>query len=307
MPKSSLSNEELLSEFPDLKKTKLQKLGIESRKIERELLASDLAIKAAQNLFSEHPGLKNEIDFLLFCSQEFDYYTPTTACIIQAKLALNKNCGAIDYNLGCSGYPYGVLMAKGLVESGQAKKVLLLTASTLTKTFNPKDSASKIVFGDAAAASIIEYCTESKIGHVVFGSDGTLYKNITVEYERKGLKEIKLSDFHMDGLSVFSFSLDTVPDLISKTLEKNKIKMNEIDFFVFHQANAFLLEQLRKKINIPEEKFTVELKETGNTVSSSIPIAIKKMQENGISTENKKVLIAGFGTGMSWAATVVQL
>lgn len=324
LPEKKLTNHDFFEMFPTSASNKsLKQIGIEERRIvEDGVLASDLAVSAAEKLFDEHGIDRNEIDFILFCAQEFDYYTPTTACVIQTRLNLPESCGALDFNLGCSGFVYGLSIAKGLVESGSAKKVLLLTASTLTKKIHPKDKSSRYLFGDGAAATIISTRENEGIGAFQFGTDGSGKKKIIVEDggDRNPLTEsshneredeygniTSRSSFYMNGTGIFLFGLRKVPALVTKTLEVNNLTIDEIDLVVFHQANAFLLHTLRKKMDIPEEKMYLSLSKTGNTVSSTIPIALHNAIKDGKAKNGDIILLTAFGVGLSWAATVVRL
>lgn len=325
LPDTIFTNDHFFELFPQslLNKANLEKLGIKERHIvDANETASDLAIKSALKLFEEHHIEKNEIDFVLFCAQEFDHYTPTTACLIQNKLGLNTNCGALDFNLGCSGFVYGLGIAKGLIESIGCKNVLLLTSSTLTKTFHPKDKSSRFIFGDGAAATLISNSEKSQIGEFVFGTDGgrgdkVIIKDGGARSLITAKSHIEITDeygntssdatFYMNGNSVFIFGLKTVPNLIKETLLKNKISLNEIDLFVFHQANLFLIDTIAKKINIPSEKIVNFIEPIGNTVSSTIPIVLYEALKSKKAKSGDKVLICGFGGGLSWGATLLEI
>ncbi len=317
------SNTSFYKDFPssEQQKKNLEKIGVDSRPVASEdEYASDLAVKAAEKLFEECNIDRSEIDFLIFCAQEFDYYTPTTACVLQSRLGLSTDIGAFDYNLGCSGFVYGLGMAKGMIMGMGCKNVLLLTSSTLTKMIHPKDKSSRFIFGDGAAATLITSTDLPAIGEFVYGTDGKGYDKIIVKDGwRNKLNESSFveekdafgnctsaSSFFMNGTSVFVFSLRRVPKMIHQLLEKSSLEMKNIDLFVFHQANAFMLETLRKKLDIAEEKFFVYMKNVGNTVSSSIPIALLEAKKEGRLKEGMKVVVAGFGVGLSWSATILD-
>ena len=324
LPSKKLTNADYFELFPDEKDRKgLEQIGIEERGVvDNVTTASDLAVRAAEKLFNENKIDRNQIDFILFCAQEFDFYTPTTACAIHEKLDLPEECGALDFNLGCSGFVYGLSIAKGLINSGSAENVLFLTSSTLTKTFHKKDKSSKYVFGDGAAATLISSRKQNGIGMFELGTSGKGKNKIIIEHggarnpiTKKSFEEKKdqfgnissLGNFYMDGPGIFLFSNRTVPKLVRQTLSKNELKMEDIDLFVFHQANEFLLKTLRKRINIPEEKFYIHLSKVGNTVSSSIPIALFHALEEGKIKKGDKVLLIAFGVGLSWGGTVLQV
>jgi 3-oxoacyl-[acyl-carrier-protein] synthase-3 len=258
---------------------------------------------------------------VLLCTQSPDYFLPTTACILQDKLELKKSIGALDFNLGCSGFVYGLALAKGLVETGMAKNLLLITSETYTKFIHPKDKSNLTIFGDAAAATLITEEPEGgKIENFIFGTDGSGAENLIVK--QGGMRfpvngEVKdvVDEFgnitndkniYMNGSAIFTFTLDIVPNLISDVLKKHQLNEDEIDLYVFHQANKYMLNHLRKKLNVPEEKFFIYLENCANTVSSTIPIALREAQNLGKIIAGKKVLLAGFGVGYSWAGCIIN-
>lgn len=321
LPSEILDNFDINKSHPEWAVDKIsQKTGIYKRHIAAEdEFASDMAIKAANNLFEEYNIEKNNIDFVLYCTQSPDYFLPTTACILQNKLGLSTSCGALDFNLGCSGYVYGLALAKGLIESKIAKNVLFITAETYSKFINKNDKSNKTIFGDAATATLLSSIEGIyKIGDFVLGSDGQGFNNLIVKNGATKYKEIKGEDIfddeggyvkndsslYMNGAEIFSFTSNAVPKLITKVLEDNKIEFNEIDFFLFHQANKYMLDFIRKKIKIPEEKFLYYLENVGNTVSNTIPITLK---EEGINKGRKgKIILAGFGVGYSWGGCLIE-
>jgi len=325
LPSKRFTNEEYFDIFPESKgDSNLSKIGIKERRIvEEDELASDLAVKAAEKLINEHAIDRSSIDFVLFCAQEFDYYTPTTACLIQDRLNLPKASGALDFNLGCSGFVYGLSIAKGLIESVGVKNVLLLTASTLTKTFHPKDKSSRFVFGDGAAATLVSNTgNEEGIGQFVFGTDGSGYDKIII---KDGGARNKISDtssvdkyddfgnqhsddkFLMKGAAIFNFSVRTVPKMILELLEKSNIKEDEIDLYIFHQANQFLLQTLQRIMEIPDEKFYIHYELVGNTVSSTIPIALNQALKEKRVSKGQRVMLVAFGVGLSWSGTTITI
>jgi len=270
--------------------------------------SSDLAVQAANKLFSQGVD-RSKVDFLLFCTQSPDYFLPTTACLLQDRLELPTSAGALDYNLGCSGYISGLGLAKGLIESGQASGVLLLTGETYSKFLDPEDRSVRTIFGDGASATFLtgEESESTAIGPFIYGTDGSGAKNLIVEggafRDSDGSAAPKL---RMNGSEIFSFTLKSIPTLVQQTLTKAKLEIDDVDLFVFHQANKFMLEHLRDKIGIPEEKFAIKLNECGNTVSSSIPIALKELTVAGKLKPGQKVMIVGFGVGYSWGATIIH-
>lgn len=313
LPKDKLTNTDLNQLFPEWSISKVsKKTGINSRHIAaRDETAGDMAIKAAQKLIDEYSVPLNDIDFLLFCTQSPDYPLPTTACLIHKKLGLSNSCGAMDYNLGCSGYIYGLAIAKSLIVSGMAKNVLLLTAETYTKYIDKSDKSNRSIFGDGASATWIADNGVCAIGEFCLGTDGNGANNLIVEHG--GARMNYLDDtqrakpkLFMDGSEVFSFTISVVPELIEKVLDKNKLDTGSINIYLLHQANKFILDTIRKICDIPEDKFYIDLSESGNTVSSTIPIALTGILGTQSIKVGSNILLAGFGVGYSWGATVLK-
>lgn len=319
LPERVVTNEELVKEFPEWSVDKIaDKVGVNERRVVSIETATDLAISASEKLFAKGSVQKDEIDFVLFCTQSPDYKLPSSACIIQDKLGLSTKCGAFDFNLGCSGYEYGLAVAKGLVVAGVAKNVLLLTGETYNKYIHPKDKGNRTIFGDGASATVISTDGFAEIGEFSLGTDGSGAKNLIVKtggarFEEKqndvtfdeGGNPISSDHLFMDGQEIFMFTLMKVPKMVKEVLSKNSIEKENVNLFVFHQANNYMLEHLRKKLKIDEEKFFINLEKVGNTVSSTIPIALCDAREQGILNGN--ILLAGFGVGLSWGATIIRV
>ncbi len=326
LPEKLLTNEDLKSRFHGIKIDDLTRLtGVKNRHIAAEgETAADMAVEAARQLFEEHSVEPSSIDFILFNTQWSDYITPATACIIQDRLGIPKTSGALDLSQGCTGFIYGLSVAKGLVETGSARKVLLLTSDTITHSIHPSDRSNQAIFGDGAAATLISaHFDEPKrgIGNFTFGTDGSGYQEIIIKHggARYPLPRFRAEDyrdnygnirndacFYMNGAAIFSFSVKIVPEILIRTLEANNLQQGDIDFFIFHQANRIILETLIKKNKITPEKTIISLENQGNTVSSTIPIALHEAVRLGKVRSGDKVLLAGFGVGLSWAGCVVK-
>jgi 3-oxoacyl-[acyl-carrier-protein] synthase-3 len=325
LPECIVTNEQLALEYPEWTVKKIyEKTGIMNRHIAApDEFASDLAVKAAEKLFSSGAINREKIDLILFCTQSPDYRLPTTACIIQERLRIPKTCGALDYNLGCSGFVYGLALAKGMIETGSAHNVLLLTAETYSKYINPGDRSVRTIFGDAAAATLIteDTYTEELIGPFIFGTDGSGAKNLIVpaggarhpsdsetaiEHRDESGCIRSENDLYMNGTEIFTFTLKSVSTAVEQLLKKAGNMLEDIDLFVFHQANKFMLDTLRVKCKIPESKYVVAMKDIGNTVSSTIPIAIKEALDSGQLKKGMRVLLVGFGVGYSWATCIIE-
>lgn len=324
LPEYRLTNELLNLEFPEWSVEKIAaKIGINTRRIAAaDEFVSDMAVSAATGLFSEHGVSPTTIDYLIICTQSPDYFLPTTACLVHERLGMSNTAGAIDINQGCSGFIYGLSLAKGLIAADDAKNVLLITAETYSKFIHPKDKSNRTIFGDAAAATLVtsDVIKGSQIGRFALGTDGKGAENLIVKKGAARGKNTIEHDFvtdpagngmnenylYMNGSEIFNFTIEAVPALVENVLKKNHLNAEHIDLYIFHQANQFMLNYLRKKINIPYEKFYIFMEDCGNTVSSTIPIALKQALQEGKIKTGDKVLIAGFGVGYSWGGTILQ-
>lgn len=322
LPERVMTNEELVKEFPEWSVDKVaKKVGVNSRHLAAaEETAGDMAEKAALRLFEEYGLSPEDVDFVMFCTQSPDYFLPSTACILQHKLGIPTSAGAFDYNLGCSGCVYGLAMAKGLIAAGIAKNVLVLTAETYNKYLHPSDKSNRSIFGDGAAACLVSTEGFAEIGEFSLGTDGSgadklivktgasRCKTPTGKYEIDEEGHARYDDYlYMDGGSIFNFTLDAVPAMMKDILAKNKITSENVDYYVFHQANKFMLNTIRKVCVLPKDKFYVNLEETGNTVSSTVMIGLKQCVEAGTIHEGMNVMISGFGVGLSWGGTMLRI
>lgn len=320
LPERAVTNEELVKEFPEWSVDKVaQKVGVDTRHLAApHETAGDMAEKAARRLFDEYHVSPKDIDFLLLCTQSPDYFLPSTACILQDRLDIPASAGAFDYNLGCSGCIYGMAVAKGLIAAGIAKNVLLLTAETYNKYLHPQDKSNRSIFGDGAAACLISSEGFAEIGDFALGTDGSGAYHLIVKTGAARQKEatgkvVEDEEGHlwhddylyMNGSAIFNFTLDTVPLMMSQILEKNSLSKENIDYYIFHQANKFMLNTIRKMCVLPKDKFYVNLSETGNTVSSTVLIGIKDCIDKGVIGKGAKVMITGFGVGLSWGGTIL--
>ena len=321
LPVRVVANEELLQEFPEWSVDKVAaKVGVNSRHLAADdETAGDMAEKAARKLFEEYRIDPKTIDFLMFCTQSPDYFLPSTACILQNRLGIPTSAGAFDYNLGCSGCVYGMVMAKGLIESGIAKNVLVLTAETYQKYLHPSDKSNRSIFGDGAAACLISTEGIAEIGNFSLGTDGSGAEHLIVKTGAARCKQVtgnvvededghlRFDDYlYMNGSAIFNFTLEAVPAMMKDILDKNQMEKDEVDYFVFHQANKFMLNTIRKVCVLPKDKFYVNLENTGNTVSSTVLIALKDCIDNGAIQSGMKVMITGFGVGLSWGGTILS-
>lgn len=330
LPTQVLSNDALAALYPEWPAARIHdKTGIRQRHVAAEgETASDLAFAAALALFARGAVSAGEIDFVILVTQAPDYVLPSSACLLQHRLGIPRGAGALDVNLGCSGFVYGLSLAKGLVETGAARRVLLLTADTYSKYIHPRDKSVRTLFGDAAVATLVAadeaapaHAHES-IGPFVFGTDGSGARDLIVEaggFRRPGdaASARELTDasgnvrsadhLYMNGADVFAFTLREVPQAIDALLDKSGLGRDDVGLYVLHQANRFMLDALRRKLGLDAARMPVCMEDVGNTVSSSIPLALIALREAGAIPTGARLMLVGFGVGYSWAATLITL
>ena len=323
LPEKILTNEELSRIFPEYTPGEIfRRTGVKERRIAADdEIPSDSAVIATEKFFAEHAAHKKaDIDFLIFTTEMVDRRGPATACVLQNKLGLPTTLGAIDIPMGCSGFVYGLMVANSLINSKVAKNVLFLTGDAATKVIHPQDHELRMIFGDAMAVTLISESENNGIGSFVVGTDGSGAPNLIVEGccgaekptrewldKYAGAGGMAYGMLSMQGTEILNFSLKKVPPLVNELLEKEKLAIEDIDLFIFHQASGFILEVLRRKIKIPKEKFFTNIEYLGNTVAATIPLALYDAIKAGKAKKGDKVLIAGFGIGYSWGATILTI
>lgn len=315
LPEKVESNDELKLEFPawdlDLIYTKT---GIFNRHIAADHeCASDLGVAAARQLFAEHDLDPRSIDFLLLCTQTPDYPLPTTACLMQDRLGLRTSSGALDFNLGCSGFVYGLSLADGLIRNGTAKRVLLITAETYSKYIDREDRSLRTIFGDGAAATLIESSDRQSLSRFQFGTDGSGADTLMVtqggarraeDAHKPRHRHRWRSELYMDGPSLINFTVAAIPKLIQEILADTGLGEDDIDLFLFHQATHKMLAMLQERLGLDERRLPIVLRDYGNTVSSTIPITIQEMRNQRRLSAERDNLIVGFGVGWSWGGCI---
>ncbi|MDG3581300.1 3-oxoacyl-ACP synthase III family protein [Galbibacter pacificus] len=321
LPKKIVSNEELQTQFPDRDISKMaNKIGVYKRHVvDKEETALDLAEKSCNNLFKTYD--KDKIDFVILCTQSPDYYLPTSACLLQQRLGLSKNVGAFDVNQGCSGFIYGLTIAKGLISASIAKNVLLVMSETYSKHINSSDLGNRMIFGDASSAIVVEHGESEKIGNFVIGTDGEGADNLIVRnggmkcrfdinaetIVSRNMDEQTNNDLYMNGSEIFYFVGKQIPQVVENTLLKNNLAKKDIDYYIFHQANEYMIDFLAKKLKLNKNQFYNNIEDIGNTVSSTIPIALLRSISEGLVKQGDKVMLCGFGVGYSWGAVIIEI
>ena len=317
LPEKVETNEDLQREHPKWNMTSIaEKTGILKRHIAADNeCSSDLAVKAAEKLFQDHDVDPASIDYLLLCTQTPDYPLPTTACLVQDRLGLRTGIGAIDFNLGCSGFVYGLSLADGLIRTGEVKRVLLITSETYSKMIDVDDRSLRSIFGDAAAATLVEASDQQSLSMFQFGTDGSgadtliagkggfrSQEDVIPPRHRHRWK----SNLYMDGPSLINFTVSAIPGVLDSIVKRAEMSLDDVDMFLMHQATHKMLSMLQQRIGIPEERLPIRLADIGNTVSSTIPILIQGLRDSGELKPEMKNILMGFGVGWSWAGCLWQ-
>ncbi|MBT3398381.1 MAG: ketoacyl-ACP synthase III [Rhodospirillaceae bacterium] len=324
LPNNVVSNEDLRAQYPDWDFDRLEaRTGVMSRHIATDgETALDLAFAACESLKAN--GALDGIDGLLFCTETPDYPIPSNACLLHGKLELPRNVLALDINMGCSGYLYSLEVARSLITSGAASRILLATADTYSRLINPGDRSTRVLFGDGAAASIITAADDDASGIIdlSLGSEGKFYDRFIVpaggtrtplsdataiETEDRSGNIRTPADITMEGFQVLSFFNGVIPKHVRGVLEANDLTLDDVDLFVFHQASQVALDSIAKALKIPAEKLVNKLATTGNLVSASVPVALAMARDDGTARPGQLAILCGFGVGLSWGTALVRL
>jgi 3-oxoacyl-[acyl-carrier-protein] synthase-3 len=297
--------------------------GVKQRYIvPSHICTSDLCCAAAKKMFIDTKIDQKSVDALIFVSQTPDYILPATSCIIQQRLELSKECASFDVNMGCSGYIYGLWIASNLISTGGAERVLLLVGDTSSKLISNQDRSVQFLFGDAGTATLIEKSSDKQTMTFVMGTDGAGAKNLIVSgggFRNPSNEETRIrrehndgtirtdEELYMNGAEIFSFTIDVVPKIIKSLLKESSSDISDIDFFVFHQANKFILNFIAKKMQLPDRKVPIIIDKFGNTSSSSIPLTLSISLSENLSKKNLNLVLSGFGVGYSWGAVKLNI
>jgi len=293
LPDHQVQNIQLTDQFSidDIRQIS-RSTGVESRYLaDKPVTTGDLCLQAAKKLLHYLEWPLESVDGVILMTQTPNQLLPATACRIQHQLGLTKATFAFDVNLGCSAYPYGLWLAGSLFSSG-VKRLLLLAGDTISHIVDPTDRATALLFGDAGTATALEK-GESDTWHFLLGTDGS---------GADCLQAPNGGHLSMQGPSVFEFTLREVPPLIERL---NSILGNQHDCYLFHQANRFMIEHLRRKCSIPPEIFPINISKYGNTSSASIPLLMASNLSNSYLKPSARVALVGYGVGLSWAAASV--
>jgi 3-oxoacyl-[acyl-carrier-protein] synthase-3 len=322
LPENIVTNADLQKENPDWNLEKItEKSGVYQRHIAgKNETAYDLSIKACDKLFQTND--KNNIDGIIYCTQSPDYIMPSNSFLMHKHFGLKDEIFAYDFNHACTGYIYCLAMANAFVKAGMAREILLVNADTYSKYINPKDRSTRVLFGDGAAATIVKKSGRKRgIIDIDLGSSGSGYNkfwipagglrspkssstSIEIEDDRGNIRT--QNDIQMDGFSVWSFINSVAPKQVDRLLKRNDVAKTDIDQFIFHQASKMTLESIRRSMELNEEQVFINIQNIGNTVSASIPIALKDAINQNKIDIGSTLILSGFGVGLSYGAILME-
>lgn len=297
----------------------IKSTGIEKRHVASEnICTSDLCYEAAVRLLKDLEWTKESVDCLIYVTQTPDYILPATSCILQEKLGLTTNCYTLDISLGCSGWVYGMSVISALLSAGNMKRGLLLVGDTISKLCSVKDKSTYPLFGDAGTVTALEYTEDKKeIFHFLMNTDGKGADAIIIpeggyrvpvsstsfieEEFAEGIVSTPLQ-MKLEGMNVFAFGINRAPESVNRLIVAFGLDKEKIDHYVFHQANLFMNEKIRKKLKLPEAKIPYSLRNFGNTSSATIPLTMITQLQSSLAQKELSFIGSGFGVGLSWGS-----
>jgi 3-oxoacyl-[acyl-carrier-protein] synthase-3 len=324
LPDKIISNDDIKKENPDWDMELIfQRSGVMNRHVALDNeTALDLAVKACEKLSIESPEGFKSIDAIIFCSQSQDYIMPPNSCVLHKHLSLPDNVFAVDINSACSGFIHNLALAQGLIMSKSASNVLIINADTYSKYINPLDRSVRVLFGDAASACLVNNSEDHRgIKDILCATSGKDFEKFiipaggcrtpkstdtNVPITNKSGNVRTLENIHMDGMGILTFVTSKVPAQIQEILKKNNLNINDIDLFIFHQASKLAVDTLSKILNLSPQKVHYNISEIGNVVSASIPISLCEALAQKKIKPGDKILISGFGVGLSWGTAIIQ-
>jgi 3-oxoacyl-[acyl-carrier-protein] synthase III len=285
--------------------------GVKERHVVSDgICSSDLCLAASRRLLEELDWAPDTVDLLVFVSQTPDYHTPSTACLLQEKLNLPVGCAAFDVNLGCSAFPYGLCIVAKMLSKNGLRRALLLVGETPSKVCHPTDRATRLIFGDAGSAAALEVDPAGPPMGFALHTDGQGETDFIVRaggFRERFSPQDRRHYIEMNGPNIFSFTMQRVPTLITDALSLAGWTVGEVDYFAFHQANAFIIDHLRKKVGLPRDKVPIVINRFGNTGGCSVPLVLTQGGLVAPPVRSLKLVLLGFGVGLSWGSATVEL
>ncbi|MCI7321790.1 MAG: ketoacyl-ACP synthase III [Lachnospiraceae bacterium] len=309
LPSKVVSNDDLAQVMDTSDEWIRSRTGICSRHIAVEETTTGLAVEASKKALDEAGISGEDIDLIIAATVSSDYLFPTLACEVQAAIGA-KNATAFDISAGCSGFLFALATADGYFATGRFQKALIIGAEVLSKMMDWDDRSTCVLFGDGAGAAVVS-AEEDHLLSMVQGSDGAggmalMCENRPVNNLYRQLGPQTYSFTKMNGSEVYKFAVRTVPQAISEALEKAQISVDQVKYFLLHQANLRIIESVAKRLRQPIDKFPTNLEECGNVSAASVPILLDKVRGEGMIEKGDKIVMAGFGAGLTWGACVLE-
>ena len=280
----------------------------ERRVVDAGVTSADLCFEAAESLLQRLGWERNSVTGLIFVTQTPDYWLPSTSCVVHQWLGLSDECAAFDLGLGCSGYPYGLYLAATMLRAGGQQRILILHGETPSRFVDPSDHATTLLFSDAGSATALEASPDG-VGHFCLHTDGAGHAGLIIRggafRDRFPANQRDLS-LQMDGAGIFNFTIKRVPALVRDALELSGRSVDQIDNFIFHQSNRFIMKHLMKKCGLPEDRVPLTLEDMGNCGGPSVPVTMTR----ALPAHREKpleLMLLGYGVGLSWGAAVLSL
>ena len=285
--------------------------GVRERRVaDADVTSADLCTQAARTLLDQLGWAPESVTGLVFVTQTPDHFLPSTACLVQQRLGLPDHCAAFDVGLGCSGYPYGLYVAAAMLKGGGHQRILMLHGETPTHFVDPRDHATTMLFSDSGSATALEFVAgESADAHFCLHTDGSGAGGLILRggaFRDRRPADPRHQFLEMDGAAIFNFTIRRVPALVSEALEFSRLSIADVDAFVFHQSNRFIMKHLAKKCGLPDERVPMTIEDMGNGGGPSVAVTLTRKvraPETGLRT----VMLLGYGVGLSWGAAVVSL
>lgn len=308
LPETIVTNDDLSKIMDTSDEWISSRTGIRERHLVKEETTTTMCVEAANRALADAKLSAEEIDLIIVGTITAEHITPSAACEVQAGIGA-KNAIAFDVNAACSGFLFALHIAHSYLQSGIFKKALILGAETLSKIMDWNDRSTCVLFGDGAGAAVVSASEQGVLGFDL-GSDGAKGHVLSCRNRENNNPLIQnpiAQDYvHMDGQEVYKFAVSTVPKSIEKVLEQAQMTPSDVDYFVLHQANIRIIQSVAKRLKVPEEKFPIGLDHCGNISAGSVPILLDEMNKKGMLNPGHKLVLAGFGAGLTWGTTVLE-
>lgn len=310
VPATSFDNIAETQQFDPMEVKKVVALaGVKKRRTaDQNTCTTDLCLQAAQNLLAGIDWSTDSIDALILVTQTPDHFLPSSSCILHGKLELSEHCATFDVGLGCSGYPYALWLASMMIQSGSVRRVLVLHGETPSRFTDASDRATYLLFGDAGSATAIESAPDEPSWAFCLHTDGKGYRDLIIPgggFRDRHPEAPRDYCLQMNGTNLFNFTVQKIPQLIEDTFALTQCTPADIDAFIFHQSNQFIMKHIAKKCALPLEKIPITLDEYGNTGGPSIPLTLALTYSQQKPSSRMQIMLLGYGVGLSWSSAQI--